>query len=235
MRIKVSLIIPDKAVFIHDNYKEILGQHISRQLVQAGLEQHYTFSDWLGPRKMVPGEGFWAVNRAYFSVASPSFDLLFFLAGAIINNQVVSVLDTNLRAASVEFEKVESDPNFKGYLWSPVVLFEQKISLVYHDNPALFSELLRHDLIEKHIQTYNGYPADDRLVVIFDADYLNKGGLSEIRIGNRQAYAHLAPVQLIGSRELVKMALTRGLGHYNTLGCGMVAEKLFKGRRRKNQ
>lgn len=99
------------------------------------------------------------------------------------------------------------------------------------DDPQL-GEAIRKNLVQKFQTIYHHAPNDEKLVLIFDENYLQrKGGydkiskLITIKEGDEaetQIKCFIAPFTLNGSVELIRAAYDCGIGEKNSLGFGMI-------------
>jgi CRISPR-associated endoribonuclease Cas6 len=94
----------------------------------------------------------------------------------------------------------------------------------FPDDPA-FSESIRQNLLGKYAALYGRAPADDRLSLTFDRDYLARqphGGTKLIEFKGIHIRGAFAPFTLTGSPELIRLGYECGFGEKNSSGFGMV-------------
>jgi CRISPR-associated endoribonuclease Cas6 len=93
------------------------------------------------------------------------------------------------------------------------------------DGPQ-FSEAVRRNLLRKYELIHGSPPADDRLELVFDPAYLadtrHRRGTKLVTFKGIQVRGALAPFTLSGSRELMEVGWSCGLGEKNSVGFGMV-------------
>ena len=91
------------------------------------------------------------------------------------------------------------------------------------DNPR-FSEGVRRNLLGKYSALYGRRPADDRLTLTFDRDYLSshKGTKVITYKDDIRILGAFCPFTLTGSPELITFAYECGLGEKNSIGFGMI-------------
>ncbi len=86
-----------------------------------------------------------------------------------------------------------------------------------------FSEQVRCNLMAKYRALHGKPPADDRLALEFDTDYLeHHRGTKLIDFKGIQVVGALAPFTLRGSPEMIRVGYECGLGEKNAAGFGMV-------------
>ena len=88
-----------------------------------------------------------------------------------------------------------------------------------------FSEAVRKNLIRKHKVLFGAPPADDRLELRFDPEYIaraSQAGAKKITVHGIDVIGVLAPFTLSGSTELMRVGMECGLGEKNASGFGMV-------------
>jgi CRISPR-associated endoribonuclease Cas6 len=86
-----------------------------------------------------------------------------------------------------------------------------------------FSDRVRNNLLLKYRALHGHMPSDDKFLLHFDQDYLQKNrGTKLIRYKDTDVIGAFSPFTLATSPELLQLALDCGLGEKNAGGFGMV-------------
>ncbi|MDN5293233.1 MAG: CRISPR-associated endoribonuclease Cas6 [Eubacteriales bacterium] len=242
MRIKVVLQTPPDGVFIPYDYQYYLTAAIYRKLSLADPEyaaflhqqgygergyKLFTFSQLRARSKKGASQGFWIVGEAWLVVSSPLTRFLFPLLQGLLNEPFLSLGDVHLPVKKVLTQQAPPlAGGAKFVCLSPVVVTTGTGEgparyLRYHEDPALFSEKIRQNLLRRYRACYGSSPEDERLFFYFDHRYLSeKKGTKLIQYRDHSIFGYLAPVQLEGSPELIRFAWEAGIGEKNSMGFG---------------
>ena len=88
---------------------------------------------------------------------------------------------------------------------------------------ARLGEHLRRNLVNKYAALHGKFPADERLCVTFDDEYLKTHrGTKLICYKGTEVVGSFAPLTLCGSTALIETAYDCGLGEKNAAGFGMI-------------
>jgi len=248
MRAEVLLKPREKAVFLPYNYQYYLTAAIyeavgksspdfSQKLHDQGYGERrfkfFTFSQLLAKRKKFAPDGFWVIGELSFKVSSPLYEFLLHFMNGIFQ-------DHRLRIGSQEFEvkgaflkdRPEIRPEEKFICLSPIVVSTPKEGiktpyyLRYTEEPELFSEKIRQNLIRKFTTYYERPPLDDRLFFFFDEQYLRQNKATKlIHYRDQKILGYLAPFTVEGSTELINFGYDVGFGEKNSMGFGCVEVK----------
>lgn len=246
MRIKIVLRTPTDGLFVPYDYQYFITASIYRKLFlsdpyfaeflhQQGYSRKryklFCFSHLQAQRKKGTADGFWIVGDAWIIIGSPLVQFCYhFLRGVTLEPQL-ELGELKLDVKEVLTQEVSVAGNSARFLClSPIVVTGVSDAgrrpadyLRYEENPALFSEKIRQNLLRRYQACYNNLPEDDRFFFFFDHVYLKeKGGTKLIQYRDQNILCYLAPLQLEGSAELVRFAWEAGLGEKNSMGFGCV-------------
>lgn len=242
MRIKIVLDVPTDGAFISYGYQYYLTAAIYRKLAiadpdyaaflhQRGYGERgyklFTFSQLRARTKKGASQGFWIVGEAWVVVSSPLPRFIFSLLQGLVNQPYFEVGGGRLPVKKIFTQEA---PSFAGgakfVSLSPVVVTTGTGEgpphyLRYQEDPALFSEKIRQNLLRRYRACYGSSPEDERLFFYFDHRYLSeKKGTKLIQYRDQSIFGYLAPVQLEGSPELIRFAWEAGIGEKNSMGFG---------------
>lgn len=219
----------DYASFLHDD-----GYAVSEEAEDRRRFKLFTFSPLRCARRRVQGRLlFLGPGMADWLVSSPVEKFLTEYATGLLAFGEMRVGSATLPIVSVEsLPSPQITERMRFTCLSPIVSSETTYengtrSTRYRlpGDPG-FSEAVRQNLLGKCRALMGRAPADDRLHLEFDRDYLSRAGgqgtkLIEFKgINIRGAFA---PFTLTGSPELIRIGYECGLGEKNSSGFGMVS------------
>ena len=176
-------------------------------------------------------------NSITWQIASPIKDFLENLVKGLFQQEEILLADDGLKNyfAVTSIEKLSSPllqdkQTFK--CLAPVTI---SITEIYNDkrqkvyvspDKAIFSELIRNNLIEKWRVLYSKDPESDHLDFNFDWDFINRqGGVNKVSklicYKDINIRGYFAPFSVSGSKELIKLGYECGFGNANSQGFGM--------------
>jgi CRISPR-associated endoribonuclease Cas6 len=191
----------------------------------------FTFSQLWAARSRV-GQGRLHVlpGPVTWWVSSPLEKFLREFATGLLSAGMLRVGSTILPIAQVE---TLPTPDFRETMrfkcLSPIVAAvaentsEKRWTRYLRPKDPAFSERVRANLLAKYSALHGTTPADDRLLLAFDTEYLAKHkGTKLITFKEIQIVGAFAPFILTGSIELIRIGYECGLGEKNAAGFGMV-------------
>lgn len=216
---KIRMEFDVKSGFFFDkDYKDRMYTYL-RDIFEG---RYFTFSNLIPRKKKNTPLGFWAVKSAVLDFCTPHHNEISKFFVKLLNSSI-SFESGTLKIKKVTFIKINFD--YKGYTLSPIIsgLSEEKV-LEYENEPEYYSFALREILLNKYRDLYGVYPHDDRFIFMF------KGTPQKEIVSGLPAYA--GPFEMVGSKELIKLAYCCGLGINCERGFGMISDVLYIWKRR---
>ncbi|NYE58841.1 CRISPR-associated endoribonuclease Cas6 [Carboxydothermus ferrireducens] len=248
MRIEVLLKPREKAVFLPFNYQYQITSAIYETIAKSSPEfakklhdegfgerrfKFFTFSQILAKRKKITSEGFWVIGEFSLKISSPLYEFLLHLLNGLFKDHKFKIgrEEFTVKGAYIR-ENPEIKPGQTFVCLSPIVVstlkegFTTPYYIRYTEEPELFSEKIRQNLLRKFATYYGRLPADDRLFFFFDEEYLQKNkGTKLIHYRDQKILGYLAPFTVEGSPELIAFGYEVGFGEKNSMGFGCVEVK----------
>ncbi|AVX29685.1 CRISPR-associated endoribonuclease Cas6 [Carboxydocella sp. JDF658] len=245
MRLDIILKTKDKEVLLPFNYQYQITSFIYEMVAKSSPDyatklhdegfgekrfKFFTFSQIVARKKKIVSDGVWLFGEFVLKISSPLYDFLFHLLNGLykqnnikIGREIFLIKDILLYENPV----IKSGMNF--VCLSPIVVstikddFSTPYYIRYTEEPELFNEKLRQNLIRKYQTYYGRAPAADNLQIVFDQEYLQRHkGTKLIHYRDQKILGYLAPFTIYGSDELITFGYDTGFGEKNSMGFGFV-------------
>jgi CRISPR-associated endoribonuclease Cas6 len=170
-------------------------------------------------------------GKAEWLISSPVDDFLTAFAVGLMANGELDLGRMRIPVASVETLPAPSmGVNTRFTCISPIVVsVTERENGVAHTRylvagDAEFGDRVRQNLLAKYAALHGGkLPADDRLTLRFDEEYLSRHrGTKLIEYKGIHVRGMMAPFAACGSPELMRVGYEAGFGEKNAAGFGMV-------------
>ncbi|ABB14264.1 CRISPR-associated endoribonuclease Cas6 [Carboxydothermus hydrogenoformans] len=248
MRIEVLLKPREKAVFLPFNYQYQITSAIYETIAKSSPEfarklhdegfgerrfKFFTFSQILAKRKKLAPDGFWIIGECSLKISSPLYEFLLHLLNGLFKDHkfIIGREEFTVKGAFIR-ENPEIKPGQTFVCLSPIVVstlkegYTKPYYIRYTEEPELFSEKIRQNLLRKFATYYGRLPVDDRLFFFFDEEYLQKNkGTKLIHYRDQKILGYLAPFTVEGSAELIAFGYDVGFGEKNSMGFGCAEVK----------
>ena len=192
----------------------------------------FTFSQLMAERRrIIAGEMHFGSAVAWY-VSSPVETFLLHFADTLLTEGCLSIGEHRLQVKDVN---VPRSPRFQPEMHfrclSPIVMttvrvYKGKRSMYYcRPDDAVFSDLIRQNLLRKHAAIYGQPPRDDALEFAFDQRYIQKRQGRVTRLVDYkgiQIKGVMCPFRVSGSVPLIQTGYEYGFGDKNSAGLGMV-------------
>ncbi len=169
------------------------------------------------------------LGRVHWWISSPVEAFLVNFASGLLASHTLQIGAQHLPIAGVEtLPAPEFHETMRFKCLSPIIVAvhdpQRRTPRYLRPDDPEFSECVRQNLLHKYAALYGGHPADDRLTLEFDADYLarHRGTKTVLYKDDIQLVGAFCPFVLTGSTELMRVGYECGFGEKNSNGLGMV-------------
>ena len=206
--------------------------HNDGYIVEKKHFKLFTFSQLMARQRRIDNQHIHFGSTLLWYVSSPVERFLSHFANTLLTEGRLFVGPHRLQIQDVRVPRVPHfTPEMHFRCLSPIVMStsrEQNGKLQCHyclPDEAALPELIRMNLIRKHVAFYGKPPHNDSLTFHFDADYLHRKHGRVTRLVNYKGIkirGILCPLSVVGSPALIRVGYECGFGDKNSAGFGMV-------------
>lgn len=163
-------------------------------------------------------------------ISAVDHEFLNYVGNNLLMNQDLKIYNQNIKLESFEVIKEEIKEEMVVYTLSPITVYStveilgRKKTYYYNPYEKEFSILIRENLIKKYISYYEIEPENTYLEIV---SYNKKIKQSILNYKGFIIKGWNGEFVLKGSKELIDMALSSGLGSKNSQGFGCIKLKEF--------